>query len=255
MKKATIKRRKRVIPAAQDEEMTDVADLPEAHRMERTPERGTENDDGSINLGVRRRQEHYTVNIGLAPAENRSSGQAYSLPLASDLAAYHQGSGRSHQVYGYDTEENRLPPISLRAVLSDRQSSVSPASFLAPQRKRSFSAAGSDTGSNADFGQESSKRISSIKSILNPSSGDGIDRCGSTHMDDYTLPPLRSAGGLPVARTQSISPGVGISRDMDEQGEQARLDRIKAERRLALQKEADRMREELAAKERELMEL
>ena len=83
-------------------------------------------------------------------------------------------------------------------------------------------------------------------------------------MDDYTLPPLRSAGGLPVARTQSISPGIGISNDRHEQqqqhqqqqqGDQAGLDRIKAERRLALIKEADRMREELAAKERELMEL
>ncbi|KAG5976191.1 hypothetical protein E4U55_007464 [Claviceps digitariae] len=253
MKKATIKRRKRVIPAAQDD---DIADLSETHRMERTPERGTENDDGSINLGVRRRQEQYTVANGLAPAGYRSSGQTYILPSASNLAAYHQGSGRSHPVYGYGSEENRLAPMSSRGTLSDRQSSISPASFLAPQRKRSFSAADSDMGSNADFGQEGAKRISSIKSILNPSSGDGTDRGASADMDDYTLPPLRSGGGLPMApRTQSISPGVGILRDVHEQGDQAILDRLKEERRSALRKEADRMREELAAKERELMEL
>ncbi|KAG6004427.1 hypothetical protein E4U21_001095 [Claviceps maximensis] len=255
MKKATIKRRKRVIPAAQDEEMANVASLPEARRMDRTPERGSENDDGSINLGVRRRQEQYGVAISLAPTKNGSSAQNYCLPSASGLAAYHQTSGRSHQVYGYGNEENRLPPMSSRAALSDRQSSMSPALLLAPQRKRSFSATGSDAGSNADFGQESAKRISSIKSILNPSSGDGFDGCGSADMDDYTLPPLRSGGGLPVARTQSISPGVGIPKGRHEQGDQAGLDRIKAERRLALRKETDRMREELAAKERELMEL
>ncbi|KAG5934390.1 hypothetical protein E4U53_000703 [Claviceps sorghi] len=255
MKKATIKRRKRVIPAAHDEEMADVADLPEAHRMERTPERGTENDDGSINLGVRRRQEQYAAAIGPAPAENRSSGQSYPLPSKSDLAAYHQSSGRPHQVYGYMSEENRLPPMSSRAALSDRQSSISPASFLPSQRKRSFSAADTDSGSNADAVQENAKRISSIKSILNPPSGDGADRCGSADMDDYTLPPLLSAGGLPPVPTLSVSSGVGMSKEMREQEDQAGLERIKAERRLALRKEADRMREELAAKEREIMEL
>lgn len=58
-------------------------------------------------------------------------------------------------------------------------------------------------------------------------------------------------------RMQSVPPGVGTSKDGQELigDDRADNDRIKAERRSALQKEADRMREQLAAKERELMEL
>ncbi|KAG6023070.1 hypothetical protein E4U41_002094 [Claviceps citrina] len=255
MKKATIKRRKRVIPAAQDEAMDDVADSSETHHMERTPERGTENDDGSINLGVRRRQEQHAVSIALAPPANRSNGQISSLPMASDLAAYHQRNGQSHTSYGYGGEENRLAPMSSRPAVSDGQLSIWPASFLSQQRKRSFSATETNTGSSADFGPDSAKRVSSIRSILNPSSGDDIDRCGSADMDDYTLPPLRSSGGLLVAQMQRVSPDVGASKGMQEQGDGGEMERIKAARRLILRKEAERMREELAAKERELMEL
>lgn len=254
MKKATIKRRKRVIPAAQDEEMEDVADLSEAQQTEGTPERGTENDDGSINLGLRRQSEQCAVAIEAGPPGNRSNGQASALSSASDLAAYHHRSGNSHNVSGHGSEENRLPPMSSMAAVSDRQSSMSPASFLSPRRKRSFSATDTEAGSSADLGPESAKRISSIKSILNPP-GDSINGRGSADMDDYTLPPLRSAGGFLGPRMQSVSPGLGTSKDGQELGDRADNDRIKAERRSALQKEADRMREELAAKERELMEL
>lgn len=254
MKKATIKRRKRVIPAAQDEEMEDVADLSEAQQTEGTPERGTENDDGSINLGLRRQSEQCVVAIEAGPLGNRSNGQASALSSASDLAAYHHRSGNSHNVSGHGSEENRLPPMSSMAAVSDRQSSMSPASFLSPRRKRSFSATDTEAGSSADLGPESAKRISSIKSILNPP-GDSINGRGSADMDDYTLPPLRSAGGFLGPRMQSVSPGLGMSKDGQELGDRADNDRIKAERRSALQKEADRMREELAAKERELMEL
>lgn len=104
-------------------------------------------------------------------------------------------------------------------------------------------------------------------------------------MDNYTLPPLLSAGGaggmaLAGARMPSLSPVIGTSQDVQgvqgqgqgqvhglaqgqphglaqghAQGEEAERERIKAERRLALRIETDRMREELAAKERELMEL
>lgn len=254
MKKATIKRRKRVIPAAQDEGTEDVPDSPPARRIQRTPERGTENDDGSINLGVRRRQDQYAIAIEVEPPANRGNGQFSPLPAAADLAAYNQRNGHSHNILGHGGEENRLPPMSSRAAVSDRQSSMSPASFLSSRRKRSFSATDTDTGSSADFGQESAKRISSIKSILNPSSGDTIDRCGSADMDDCTLPPLRSASGLLAAQTQSVPPGVATSKDGQER-ERAEMDRVRAERRLALRREADRMREALAAKERELMEL
>ncbi|KAG6316836.1 hypothetical protein E4U22_006784 [Claviceps purpurea] len=308
MKKATIKRRRRVIPAARDDAAEEPAPSPQTHQMEKTPERGTENDDGSINLGVRRRQENPTTVFTAAPPHNQSSGPIYSLPPTSDLAAYHHISGVSQHMYSHAIEENRLPPMSSRAAVPsgaadlDRQSSISPASFLSPQRKvphrkRSFSATcsgpdtGTDTdtgtgngsGSSAERGPENTKRISSIKSILNPSSAEGINGRRSPDMDNYTLPPLLSAGGaggmaLAGARMPSLSPVIGTSQDVQgvqgqgqvhglaqgqphglaqghAQGEEAERERIKAERRLALRIETDRMREELAAKERELMEL
>ncbi|KAK2591619.1 GATA type transcriptional activator of nitrogen-regulated proteins [Conoideocrella luteorostrata] len=248
MKKATIKRRKRVIPAAQDEEMEDAEKSLGAQKKKRTPERGTENEDGSVNLGSRRRPEQHHVAIEPKPAAVRRKAGISPMPSASDLAAYHQRSGHSHSVSTYANEDNRLPPMSSMTTVSDRQSSMSPASFLSPRRKRSFSATDTETGSSANFGQDSAKRISSIKSILNPSAGNGTSRPGSADMDDCTLPPLRSAGGLLGLRVQSVSPGIGTSNDVQEQGE-------KAERRLALQKEAEHMREQLAAKERELREL
>jgi hypothetical protein len=68
-------------------------------------------------------------------------------------------------------------------------------------------------------------------------------------MDDYTLPPLRSAGGL-------LGPHLNdVSNDGPERATKNESERLRTERRLALQKEAARMREMLAAKERELMEL
>jgi hypothetical protein len=249
MKKPTIKRRKRVIPAMQDEEMEDAADSPEAQKIEVTPERGTENEDGSINLGVRRRPDQHPLTIEPKPATLRPSGQVSPLPSASDLAAYHQRSGYSQSVSSHATEDNRLPPMSSMAAVSDRQSSMSPASFLSPRRKRSFSATDTDAGSSVDVGPESAKRISSIKSILNPTGSDGMTRSGGTKMDDYTLPPLRSAGGL-------LGPHLNdVSNDGPERATKNESERLRTERRLALQKEAARMREMLAAKERELMEL
>jgi hypothetical protein len=132
---------------------------------------------------------------------------------------------------------------------------MSPASFLSPRRKRSFSATDTETASNADFGPESAKRISSIKSILNPAGSGGINHSGGADMDDYTLPPLRSAGGLLGPHIKGVSPPAGSPKDGRGHAIQNESDQHKAERRLALQREADRMREMLAAKERELMEL
>ncbi|EFY86173.1 GATA transcription factor [Metarhizium acridum CQMa 102] len=255
MKKPTIKRRKRVIPAAQDEEMEDMAESPEAHKVEVTPERGTENEDGSINLGTRRRPEAHPLTIEPQPAVMRSSGQVSPLPSTSDLAAYHQRSRYSQSVSSHANEDNRLPPMSSMTVVSERQSSMSPASFLSPRRKRSFSTTDTEVGSNADLVSDSAKRISSIKSILNPTGSGGMNRPGSADMDDYTLPPLRSAGGLLNPHVQDVSPSAGSRNDGQGHGDKTENERVKAERRLALQREADQMREMLAAKKRELMEL
>ncbi|RDA95191.1 hypothetical protein CP533_1857 [Ophiocordyceps camponoti-saundersi (nom. inval.)] len=239
MKKATIKRRKRVIPASQDEEQDESAESTDAPSLEKTSERGTENEDGSINLGVRRRPDHpLTIEPELVPT---SSGQSSPMPCASHLAAYHQPSGCLRSVPSpLLNDDNRLAPM----MPSDGQSPKSPASFLSSRRKRSFSATETETGSVTDGGHDGAKRLSSIKSILNPPlsyDGGPRSRRGSADMGEYTLPPLRAPG-------PSLSPVPGI-------GQGGEAERLKAERRLALQREAEQMRELLAAKERELMEL
>ena len=221
MKKATIKRRKRVIPASQ-EDGSESADSPEA-MMDSTPERGTENDDGSVNLGFRRNQPSTDMDFGSRHLPN---------PLH---------------------DENRLPPMSSSmASVSDRQPSMSPASFLSPRRKRSFSTTETDGGSSAD-NADSSKRISSIKSILNHSLPN--DRASSADMDDYKLPPLRSSTGPLGHGLPALEMQTGTANDISRQREGDDSEGAKAERRAALQREAERMREMLAAKERELMEL
>ncbi|KND87860.1 GATA factor SREP [Tolypocladium ophioglossoides CBS 100239] len=266
MKKATIKRRKRVIPATHEDEQDESAESADALSQEKTPERGTENDDGSINLGMRRRPGQ-PLTIEPEPVM-RTSGQNSPLPsaAASDLAAYHQPSGFPRNMPKPLNDDNRLPPMtSMTAAMSERQSSLSPASFLSPRRKRSFSATETEAGSVVDGGHESAKRLSSINSILNPSvSHDDrpMSRLGSVDRGEYTLPPMRSSGpGYTSTRSPGLSANMesafGGARPNDAQGTRDVGDdaRVKAGRRLALQQEAERMREMLAAKERELMEL
>ncbi|SPJ73777.1 probable siderophore regulation protein (GATA factor) [Fusarium torulosum] len=256
MKKSTIKRRKRIIPASQDEEMEDAMDSAEQQsRYDAKAERGSINEDGSVNLGLRRRPDHP---LTIEPLPVIRPGRTISpLPSTSDLAAYHQSNNPRHYT-GSLNDDNRLAPMASMASNNDRKTSLSPASFLSPTRKRSFSTTESEAFALQEPPHESSKRISSInlKSILNPSTSAGTPPNIGTGSDDgdYSLPPLRSPGSTIAS---APSPGAFSNRDntpvagpRDFEGE-----RLKAERRAALQRETDRMREMLAAKERELQEL
>lgn len=259
MKKATIKRRKRVIPASHDEDGDDDMDM-ETASQERTPERGTINEDGSINLGLRRRPGH-PLAIEPEPAM-RSSRNTSPLPssTASDLAVYHQHSSTSRSMPPTLNDENKLAPLASMnaAVTDDRQSSLSPASFLSPTRKRSFSATEVDSVNTTDSGHESAKRISSIKSILNPSaSSGGLLASGpiSAEQAEYTLPPIRSPGSSISPRPPGAGGFTPLNPPLRLHEIDVESERARAERRVLLRQEADRMRELLAAKERELMEL
>ncbi|RGP65036.1 putative siderophore regulation gata factor [Fusarium longipes] len=256
MKKSTIKRRKRIIPASQDEEMEDTMDTPEPQNQYiANAERGSMNEDGSVNLGLRRRPDH-PLTIEPLPSI-RPSRTISPLPSTSDLAAYHQSNNPRHYT-GSINDDNRLAPMASMAANDDRKTSLSPASFLSPTRKRSFSTTEGEASVAQEGSQESSKRISSInlKSILNPSTSATTPPKLGTGSDDgdYSLPPIRSPGST-IASAPSPSafsnrdntPGA-VPRDLESE-------RIKAERRAALQREADKMREMLAAKERELQEL
>jgi len=266
MKKAIIKRRKRVIPAGGASELENGTTEPmgsPSPTPEATMERGTMNEDGSVNLGARRQQQQQQPQQEQRPTlvpENVLRQNRQTSPHASgDLGHYHSShKNQIHQVPESLTNENRLAPLTSISLHNDRQSSLSPASFLSPSRKRSVSVAEMDNSGPNDH--ESSKRLSSIKSILNPTVSEP-PREGSP---DHYLHPMRSPGST---ATSAPSPGaysstgaVGTpasvmtarssSRDPTSESE-----RYKAERRAALEREAEAMREMLAAKERELAEL
>ncbi|KAK4187090.1 hypothetical protein QBC35DRAFT_248994 [Podospora australis] len=232
MKKSVIKRRKRVIPAAGGSPEMETASpeppLSPSPTPEAPKERGTMNSDGSVNLGLRRHQE---PSLTLVPETLLRQNRQNSPPTSSDLAQY--SSRHTHQNPESLTDENRLAPLASIHMTDDRQSSLSPASFLSPSRKRSFSAADMDHPAQQSDSSDP-KRLSSIKSILNPT----MEICESEDVIEQTRQLMLSPGST-VFRTPS--PGL--------------LNDPKAEKRAALAREAERMREMLAAKERELAEL
>jgi GATA-binding protein len=220
MKKAMIKRRKRVLPAGQSPEDAREMSVSPSPGPETPREKGSINPDGSVNLGTKQKPEQ---SLSLVPEDVLQQTRNTSpLRQDTDLTQYHVASSL--------TNENRLAPLTSIAATSDRQSSLSPASFLSPSRKRSFSAADMDFPQTAEH--DSSKRLSSIKSILNPDSESGTTEDGGEAPRSTFRTPVRS----PVAASSES-------------------DAAKAEKRAALQKEAEQMRALLAAKERELAEL
>ncbi|KAI8956241.1 hypothetical protein F4801DRAFT_6611 [Xylaria longipes] len=254
MKKSVIKRRKRVIPASQEEVSADAEDAmvidsveQQSHYAESEMERGSMNEDGSVNLGLRRKTDHLT----LLPEPMHSSQGATPIP-STDPMAYH--ASQTLQPRDPISDDNRLPPLT--SIMSDRQSSISPASFLGPSsRKRSFSATDSDVPPS-EFNQENTKRLSSIKSILNPTSGSSPN-FGSVTDDTSDMLRLRSPASTLMSPP---SPGIfSITSSMipSTRSRETTVDseRSRADRRAALQQEAERMREALAAKERELAAL
>ncbi|KAH9904136.1 hypothetical protein F4778DRAFT_790454 [Xylariomycetidae sp. FL2044] len=238
MKKSVIKRRKRVIPANHGDAVPDIDDEPEM-------ERGTMNEDGSVNLGSRRKL------LTLLPKPVPSTQGSTPMP-SSDLTAYHTSVHAPQPMHMHDSlhDDNRLAPLTSLSAMSDRQSSLSPASFLSPpRRKRSFSATDSDHPPS-ESGQDSSKRLSSIQSILNPAGGPGHDR---DHGEDRTSEfsgQMQSPRSLGLYSGDSTMTPSLLSREATAESERTRVNR-----RVALQLEAELMREMLAAKERELAAL
>ncbi|KAL1890355.1 GATA type transcriptional activator of nitrogen-regulated proteins [Sporothrix stenoceras] len=310
MKKSVIKRRKRVIPTAQEGQGDEYSSSGEqgvspppgapaslASRSDSHPgedvdmERGTVNSDGSVNLGLRRRADHA---LSLVPEpvlrQNQQQQQQPSprLPGGSDLNQYHSSSS-SHQqqqqqqpqhahhhstsqrmdISGSLNDDNRLPPLTSLASMGpiERQPSLSPASFLSPSRKRSFSSSENDFGgqsshndgkaaygsisggsvsgnnNNGNNNEASSKRMSSIKSILNAPAYDNDDNSLGSMAGPY--PGI--GGGMTSQPSHPSSGGIEMRRNNSQDQ--------RLEKRAALQREAERMRQMLADKERELAEL
>ncbi|KAJ0323144.1 hypothetical protein COL5a_008363 [Colletotrichum fioriniae] len=261
MKKSIIKRRKRVIPSSfggeWTEEMLEGSET-QSVAPEGSPERGTMNEDGSINLGFRRREENPATM--LPDPLMRPNRQGSPLP-SHDLTAYQSSGSRTSNPYpGSLNDDNRLAPITSLAAMGERQPSLSPGSFLSPSRKRSLSAEGNPSG---DGGPDTSKRLSSIKSILNPTTADDNPAYHSGSDDaaeHYARSAMSPAASAPSPGSYSNAhmtplPSPGPSSQTSNPGFRPENERVKAEKRAALIREAERMREMLAAKEKELADM
>jgi GATA-binding protein len=247
MKKSVIKRRKRVVPAAaggMNYEMgsprtavspeSDDSNLP---NDENAP-KGALNPDGSVSLGFRRRAEPSRNLPELASTLRGQNGHQQQPATANDLTSY---TSNPHAHTQNDpsslNSDNRLPPIAAYPSPNHRPSSLSPNFLLSPNnRKRSFSTAESEA---APAGDQSQGRLSSIKAILNPA------QQASEEALDPSLRQSRSPRDGPASVAQA---GNDAEADADRE-------KRKRERREMLQLEAERMREDLRAKERELEEL
>lgn len=261
MKKAIIKRRKRVVPASQGGQAPGVDGTghslgsPEFERQSPSTDpqehRGSTNPDGSINLGLRiRNQPARTVLPELVSTNRGHNGQQQ--PSSSNLTAYVSTlNNQTPSIHNLESlnNDNRLPPMASYPSPTQRHPSLSPNSFLSPSRKRSFSeldTRGEPSSVSEHASSANSKRLSSIKSILNPGFSDSA--AGDT---DPHLRRTISPGRYTPSPASSVTGGVlNSGRDMQSESERAKL-----ERREMLQREADRMRMALRAKERELAEL
>lgn len=264
MKKSVIKRRKRVIPASHEGGHDGSAPVESVESSSPPPEmssaRGSMNPDGSVNLGMRRREEHEALQL-VPESVLRQNRPSPPLP-SGDLTQYQSSQPRHHRELAPDSlnDDNRLAPITSLAGTVGRQSSLSPASFLSPTRKRSFGEAGHPSSSES----ESNKRLSSIKSILNPTNAPRAPSISPRMRGAEELAQQRMYQGSPAgtsasAPSPSMYPAASLAAPQDQQYLHSRSgsgesDPAKAEKRAALQREAERMRELLAAKERELAE-
>jgi GATA-binding protein len=244
MKKSVIKRRKRVVPASQgggnDGASTSMGS-PESDdassQNEISEQRGSINPDGSVNLGFKHRSDANRARLPEPTMRNQTS-QPKS---GSDLTAY-ASSSQSYQIDPSSlTSENKLPPMTSWPSPTQRRPSLSPSSFLSPSRKRSFPSAEAEPPA---LNEQSSKRLSSIKSILNPPQHPADEEFDQGYRSAQRSP-------YPSAPSPSSYANSPVSLNSGPAGA-SDGDRAKLERRDELRREAERMREALKAKEREL---
>lgn len=262
MKKSVIKRRKRVVPAPQGTQasgfdINNHTGSPESDSpLPGNPQhdqKGTVNADGSINLGFRPRYEPRLLPAPVAASQMETQQQLPSL----GPAAHGSNQSNHHQDNSSLNNDNRLPPMTSYPSPTQRPPSLSPNSFLSPNRKRSFTVTENEAVASSTS-ESNSKRLSSIKSILNPSqqsdeNNESLDpslrvaRSPEMHYGKALSP---SGYGHNSAGTSESTSAQSSARDVTGESERAKM-----ERRAELQREAERMREALRAKERELEEL
>ncbi|MCJ1280715.1 putative electron transfer flavoprotein subunit [Xylographa opegraphella] len=257
MKKSTIKRRKRVVPALSDQgpEPSNSRTLPPTSvSPDASPASTSEpqlqqsrlsniNYDGSVSLGLRPR--------------NRSTDRQYEA-IPTDFTGFGRPPSMSPDTYPQERLKNLHfsspynPPMSIPPL------QTSPASQLSkPEatRKRSFAAAEGTSGLEITPDSARSNRLSSISSILNPAQQPGKSN------DDIVMDTRyqRSGSSQPQHRNQpynTMPTSEQRLRPLDYEDPGGAVTELeKSTRKAKLKREAEEMRQMLEAKEKELQEL
>lgn len=227
-----------------------------------SPPKGAMNSDGSVSLGFRPRQGQ-EPNRNLPELSRSQNGHAHP---QNDMGNYQQG--QVHQQDGNSLSiDNRLPPMASYHSPTHRPSSLSPNFLLSPNtRKRSFSSTMDEQTAVQQSLQAQplaqnqqqlqlqgdGQRLSSIKSILNPSQQ-------MSNGEEALDPSLRTPQQQSRSPSQNFAPVAMMGQNVNDAatvslpgGEQ---ERGKEQKREMLRREAEKMREELRRKEMELEEL
>ncbi|MCJ1405590.1 putative electron transfer flavoprotein subunit [Xylographa trunciseda] len=257
MKKSTIKRRKRVVPAPSDqitESSSSRVFPPASVSPDASPVAASEqqlqqgrppniNYDGSISLGYR-------------PRDRSSDRQYEAIPM--DFTGFGRPPSMSPDTYSQERMRNLRfsspynPPIT---ILPLQTSPASQSSKPEATRKRSFAAAEGTTGLEIAPEGARSNRLSSISSILNPA------QQASKNTEENVMDTVyqKSSSSQPQHRNQPYGPLPTPEQRLrpinHEDSGAVVTDKEKSTRKAKLKREADEMRQMLKAKERELQEL
>ncbi|KAH0545564.1 hypothetical protein FGG08_000395 [Glutinoglossum americanum] len=278
MKKSIIKRRKRVVPAAlqsehsfngqqsQSPQPPSVSPDPQQQTYTGSAEAGRTNPDGSVNLEVRQQDVDISSNRQILPEPPKLQPQQRVYhPPPVDFTGYTAAPLSTAPPQQQQINSAPLPPISYPSP-TQRHLSISPHPSNA-SRKRSYSTSESEVQDGSGehmLDPAKSSRLSSIKSILNPT---------QQASDNMPIEPSLLTGDhgvLSTASNSSIRSGIGASdsavphlinaspvggSSSGSVGGNEDNRRRATEKRAELQREAEKIRQMLAAKERELAEL
>ncbi|MCJ1477654.1 putative electron transfer flavoprotein subunit [Lambiella insularis] len=253
MKKSTIKRRKRVVPAGQDQGSEQlpsqrhpppsVSPEPSLAMVSERLQQGRSanlNPDGSASLGFRPRES--------------SSDRQYEAIL-TDFTGFGRQPSMSPNMYSQERLQNSLQnSLTITSPGQDRSSNQP--TQTEQRQKRSFAVA-EGTGDRASSpGSARPNRLSSISSILNPAQ-QSASRNGDTSMEPTSQRGTSSEPQRQRAQASGASPSLehrSWQFDFEDASGSAAIVE-KSSRKAQLKREAEQMRQILKAKERELQEL
>ncbi|KAI9772529.1 MAG: putative electron transfer flavoprotein subunit [Geoglossum simile] len=271
MKKLIIKRRKRVVPAAlqsehpfngqQNQSPQAPSVSPNPYQQARHYISNTEpsriNPDGSVNMEARQQEVDGSSNRQILPEPSQFQSQQQRVyhPPPVDFTSYAATSLPTPQNQQH-MSDSTLPPISYPSP-TQRHLSISPRPNSGG-RKRSFSTSESEIQEGSENMSDPNKpnRLSSIKSILNPTQHvtDDIPIEPSLLGRNNSIPSVTSKGSISSGTGESdIAASHFIAPNITGGNEDNR--RRTTEKRAELRRETERIRQMLEAKERELAEL